>query len=223
MVAIFVLVLFLTVISVDLIVLKFQGKYHPAFAPSFSPYDLLIFNENNFTVPQDIFFSKGHTWLKTNEDGTINIGIDALGLAALGPNPVMSFVKEGTELLRGGTLMEGGQGDNKIKFLSPVKGTVKAVNKKIPGNENPGAYTIWNIQVTAEDFIENRKLFVSGKQALPWMRKEFVKLKSFLDKRTPHIAFAGVTMYDGGSPSADAVSSVVYKNAKDFEKQFLSL
>lgn len=223
MVAIFVLVLFLTVISVDMIVLKFRGKYHPAFEPSFSPYDMLLFDKNNFALPPDMLFSKGHTWLRKNGNGTFDIGIDALGTTALGTMPVLNYVKEGSELRRGEMLLEGGAGNNKIRFLSPVSGTVQTVNKNIAAGKIPDAYKTWNVRVISDDPDGNRKLFLSGKDASSWMKKEFIKLKKFIDVRSPQVQTAGATMQDGGLLSDDAVSSVVAQNAVDFEKQFLSL
>lgn len=223
MVAIFVLVLFLTVISVDMIVLRFRGKYHPAFEPPFSPYDIMLLDKNNFALPPDTLFSKGHTWLRKNGNGSFDIGIDALGMTALSPMPVLNYVKEGSEIRRGEMLLEGGAGNNKIRFLSPVNGTVQAVNKNIAGGKISDAYKTWNIRVISADPDGNRKLFLSGNEASSWMKKEFIRLKKFIDVRSPRIEAAGATMQDGGLLSDDAVSSMVAQNAVDFEKQFLSL
>ncbi|MCB0753722.1 MAG: hypothetical protein KDC52_19775, partial [Ignavibacteriae bacterium] len=79
MVAIFVLAVFLSVLSIDLIVLKFQGKYHPAFETPSAQYDEPIYDGNVITIPSNLFLSKGHTWLKKNKDGLIEIGIDPFG------------------------------------------------------------------------------------------------------------------------------------------------
>lgn len=223
MVAIFVLVLFLTVISVDMIVLRFRGKYHPAFEPPFSPYDIMLLDKNNFALPPDTIFSKGHTWLRKNGNGTFDIGIDALSMAALGPMPVLNYVKEGSELRRGEMMLEGGVGNNKIRFLSPVSGTVQAVNQNIAGGKISDAYETWNVRVISDDPAGNRKLFLCGNDASLWMKKEFIRLKKFIDVRSPQIQTTGATMLDGGLPSDDAVSAVVAQNAVDFEKQFLSL
>ena len=84
MVAIFVLTMFLLFLSVDLIVLKIQGKYHPAFEPSLPQFDSAIFSRNSFSIPSNIFISKGHTWLRKNNDGLVSIGIDEFGSMALG-------------------------------------------------------------------------------------------------------------------------------------------
>ena len=119
MVAIFVLTLFLLFISVDLIVLKTQGKYHPAFEPSSPQFDSSIFDRNSFPIPSNIFFSKGHTWLKRNNDGLISIGIDEFGMMALGALSIFNCAQAGKELKRGEMIFEGAYGNKRAKFLSP--------------------------------------------------------------------------------------------------------
>jgi len=64
---------------------------------------------------------------------------------------------------------------------------------------------------------------MSGTEAFSWIKKEYVKLKSFIDSHSPKIDLAGTTMYDGGSLSSDTISSLVDRSADDFEKEFLSL
>ena len=136
MVAIFVLTLFLLFISVDLIVLKIQGKSHPAFEPSSPQFDSSIFDRNSFPIPSNIFFSKGHTWLKTNNDGLISIGIDEFGMMALGALSILNCASVGKELKRGEIIFEGAYGNKKVKFLSPINGIIKSVNENIIRQKN---------------------------------------------------------------------------------------
>lgn len=223
MVAIFVLILFLSVLVVDLVVLHIQGKYHPAFEPSFNLRDKLIFDKGNFLIPSDLLFSKGHTWLRKNDDGVFDIGIDLFGTTVMGTMPVLNCPWEGAEIKRGEMLLVAGRENKQIKFLSPVSGIIKAVNKNLIGNKIPDAYSTWSLKLIPEDFSENRKMFLSGRKASTWMKKEFRKLKFFIDIHSPRLESAGATMYDGGSVSEDAVSSLVFNNTNDFERIFLSL
>ena len=223
MVAIFVLTAFLFIISVDMVVLKIQGKNHPAFEPSFSQYDLSIFNKNSFTIPSNIFFSKGHTWIKKDEEGLIDIGIDSLGATALGTLSVLKCAEVGKELKRGEVIFEGSFGNRVIKFLSPLNGIVKSVNTDIIGKKISNPYETWGVQLISNEFSENMKMFLSGSEALSWMKKEFIKLKSFIDSHSLNVELAGVTMYDGGSLYNGASSLLVDKTANDFENEFLLL
>jgi len=183
MVAIFVLAAFLFFISVDLIVLKIQGKNHPAFEPSFPQYDLSIFNGNNFTIPTNIFISKGHTWLKKNKDGLISIGIDAFGTMALGTLSILKCAEAGKELKRGETIFEGSYGNKIVKFLSPVNGVVKSVNTNIIGQKIPNPYKTWGVQLLSEDFPTDRKVSLSGIEASNWMKKDWIILQSIYKER----------------------------------------
>ncbi|MFZ1290559.1 MAG: hypothetical protein WAR79_10740 [Melioribacteraceae bacterium] len=222
MVAIFVLIIFLSVLVVDIVVLNLQGKYHPAFEPLFNPLDMLIFDKSNYLIPSDMQFSKGHTWLRKNEDGTFDIGIDSFGTTVLGTMPILNYPVEGTEIKCGEMLLEAGRGDDKIKFLSPISGIVKVVNRNLIESKISDAYSTWNVKLISENFSENEKMLLSGSKASTWMKKEFKKLKKFIDIHSVEIETAGATMYDGGSLSEDAVSSIVFNNAEDFEMKFLS-
>lgn len=223
MVAIFVLTAFLFIISVDMVVLKIQGKNHPAFEPSIPQYDLSIFNENSLTIPTNIFFSKGHTWIKKAEEGLIDIGIDSLGATALGMLSVLKCAEVGKDIKRGEVIFEGSFGGRVVQFLSPINGIVKSVNTDIIGKKISNPYETWGVQLISNEFSENRKMFLSGSAAFSWMKQEFIKLKSFIDSHSLNAELAGVTMYDGGSLYNGTSSLLVDKTVNDFEKEFLLL
>lgn len=223
MVAIFVLALFLLLILVDLIVLKIQGKSHPAFEPLLPQFDSLIFDRNSFAIPSNTFFSKGHTWLEKNNEGLISIGIDEFGMMALGALSILNCAPVGKELKRGEMIFEGAYGNKIVKFLSPINGIVKSVNENILGKKISNPYETWGVQLASKDFSYNQKAFFSGTEASNWIKKEYVKLKDFINSHSPKIDFAGTTMFDGGSLSNDIISSLVDRSVNDFEKEFLSL
>ena len=223
MVAIFVLTAFLFFILVDLVVLKFQGKNHPAFEPSFSQFDLSMFEKNRFVIPENTFFSKGHTWLKEEKNGLVNVGIDEFGMMALGTLSILNCAVTDKELKRGDVLFEGAYGNKNVKFLSPVNGVVQTVNSNIIGKNISNPYKTWGVQLLSKDFSENHEKFYSGNDAANWIKKEYVKLKSFINTHSPKLNLAGETMYDGGTLSNDMLDSLVDKSASDFEKEFLSL
>ncbi len=223
MVAIFVLTLFIFFISVDLIVLKIQGKSHPAFEPPFSQFDSSIFDRNSFPIPSNIFFSNGHTWLKKNNDGLISIGIDEFGMMALGALSILNCAPIGKELKRGEMIFEGSYGNKSVKFLSPINGIVKSVNRNILGKKISNPYETWGVQIDSDNFSDNKKMFLSGKEASNWLKKESIKLKDFIISHSLKTDLAGATMFDGGSLSNDTISLLVDNSVIDFEKDFLSL
>ena len=223
MVAIFVLTMFLLFLSVDLIVLKIQGKYHPASEPSLPQFDSAIFSRNSFSIPSNIFISKGHTWLRKNNDGLVSIGIDEFGSMALGPISILNCAAIGKELKRGQMIFEGAYGNRKVKFLSPINGIVKSVNENIFGKKISNPYETWGVQIVSDDFSNNKEMFVTGKEAFNWIKKESIKLKDFIANHSLKTDLAGTTMFDGGSLSNDTISLLVDNSVNDFEKEFLSL
>ena len=223
MVAIFVLALFLSLLTIDFIVLRLQGKYHPAFEPSLSQYDFPVYDGNVITIPSNLFFSKGHTWLKKKKDGLLEIGIDPFGKTALGLLSIQKCAEPGKEIKRGSMIFEGSYGNKTVQFLSPVNGMVKSINADIIGKKISNPYKDWGVQLISEDSPENNDLFFKGSEALNWMKKEFIKLKSFITDHSPKVELAGETMYDGGLLSNDAAVLLVDKSVNDFEKEFLSL
>ncbi|HMN49379.1 MAG TPA: hypothetical protein PKD67_09600 [Ignavibacteriaceae bacterium] len=223
MVAIFVLSMFLFLLSVDLIVLKIQGKNHPAFEPSFSQYDLLNIDRDSFAIPSDILLSKGHTWLKNNKDGFIHIGIDEFAAEALGSLSILNFPPIGKELKRGDTLFEGSYGDKIVKFKSPINGIVKSVNTDIIGQKISNPYETWGVRLSSKNFAEDQRMFFQGSEAISWMKKESLKLKNFINAHTPKVELAGATMFDGGQRTNSMISLLVDQSVNDFEKEFLSL
>lgn len=223
MVAIFVLTMFLLFLSVDLIVLKIQGKYHPAFEPSFSQFDSAIFSRNSFSIPSNVFFSKGHTWLKKNNNGLILIGIDEFGTKALGSLSIINCAAVGKELKRGELIFEGAYGNKKVKFLSPINGIVKSVNENILSKKISNPYETWGAQIVSDEFSDNKEMFLSGREAFNWIKKESIKLKDFIVNHSLKTDLAGATMFDGGSLSKDTISFLIDNSVIDFEKEFLSL
>ncbi len=223
MVAIFVLSLFFFVLLVDWVVLRVQGKDHPAFVPSLAQLEFPIIEGNYSTVPSNIFFSKGHTWLKKNKEGLVEIGIDEFGATALGALSVIKSAEEGKAVKRGGMIFEGSYGNKTVKFLSPVNGIVKSKNADIIGKKISNPYETWGVRLSSKDSLQNSDLFFTGNEALNWMKKEFLKLKIFTQNHSPKLELVGETMYDGGSLSDVRNNSLVDKSTNDFENEFLTL
>lgn len=223
MVALFILAVFLLIILTDLVVLKMQGKYHPAFEPESPQYPIPILDGSSYAIPSNVYLSKGHTWFKKNEDGLIDIGIDAFGATALGKFSVLKCAEEGKELKRGEVIFEGGYGNNIIKFIAPISGIVKSVNQNIIGKEIASPYETWGVQLLPKENNNDNGQSISGIKASNWLAEEFVRLKNFIERDTLSIAAAGETMYDGGLMTSNSIPALVDKAVNDFEKEFLSL
>ena len=223
MVAIFVLTVFLFILIVDFFVLKAQGKYHPAFEPQIAQLSLPLFEKASFVIPANTFLSKGHTWLQQDIDNLVLIGIDEFGSNALGNLSILSCAESEKQLKRGDLLFEGSYGNKKVKFYSPVDGEVNSINTNIINSKISDPYKTWGVKLISKDFSENRDRFFTANAAQSWMKKESIKLKSFISNHLPKVEAAGATMFDGGSLISEPAASLDELSINEFEKEFLSL
>jgi glycine cleavage system H lipoate-binding protein len=223
MVAICVLTAFVFILLVDHLVLRIQGKVHPAFEPAIAVINLTESTEINYVLPQNIYLSKGHTWLKNNNDGLIEIGVDQFVASALGGLSITKCLDENSTVKRGDVLFAGNYCTEKVEFLSPVNGTVKKINKKIIGNKITNPYGTWGMKIYSEENIDNKKEFFSGNDAVEWMKTEFHKLKLLLEKHDANMELVGETMFDGGAASGSSNYTPTKIIVNNFKKEFLSL
>lgn len=223
MVAIFVLLSFILILVADYFVLKYQGKFHPAFEPTTSEINLSQLEKIDYELPSNYFLSSGHTWIKKDAEGLIDIGIDILAASALGGLSIIKCLEEKSIVNKGDVLFVGTYGSEKVEVLSPVSGKVQKINNKIIGNKILYPYRTWGVKIhPSGDIIEKNKL-LSGKAAKEWSKEEFKKLKQFLERNCAPLNLVGETMFDGGA-LFDNENRLPAKNLiKDFQKEFLSL
>lgn len=223
MVAIFVLSAFVLVLMVDHLVLKLQGRTHPAFEPISAPIGFAELPDINHPLASNIFLSKGHTWLKKNREGLIEVGVDLFGSRALGGLVLTKCSEVNTVVKRGDVLFAGNYGAEPVEFLSPIDGTIKQINPKILDGKILNPYETWGIKVNSNDNINLKKELFSGKNAVEWLKTEFEKLKLFLEKHDANLVLVGETMFDGGASSANLSITPTKIIVNNFKTEFLSL
>lgn len=220
MVAISVVLAFLFFISVDMLILKLNGKVHPAFEKDTSETGSIIFN-TNIEIPKEILISEGHTWIKKLSRGLIQIGIDNFIQPYLKNIHASESIKPGKELKKGEIIIEGSIGNKNIKFLSPIDGIIKSLNYSRKENKARDPYLDWQLMIQPENSIEQNS-FLSGSKAVSWMKEEFLKLEDFLTAHSGQTDLAGVTMYDGGKPVENKVESIIENNIEEFQDKFIT-
>ncbi len=219
MVALFVVFLFLFFVSLDIIVLIFQKKIHPAFEIDSSNY-LQFSKGKNILNSNEIFFSPGHTWLKYDENGFINIGLDEFASKLLGNIPLKINSSINKQIKKGDVLFKSEVENKKLEFRSPIDGIVKSVNAN---TSNKNLNKNWILQIQSNNVNQNSKRFLTGSEALEWMRKEYSRLENFLNQHAPKKELAGATMFDGGTIAEGAIFNLPKNKIELFEKEFLSL
>ncbi len=130
-----------------------------------------------YDLPEELYYTKDHTWARVEDDGTVTVGMDAYGAKAAGNIEVIDIsVEEDDEEESGeifGTLESakwvGG-------LLMPVSGTIIEVNESIiddlsilvkdPYNEG------WLIKVKPSNLKDDLKTLVHGVDVGHWLKKE---------------------------------------------------
>jgi glycine cleavage system H protein len=223
MVALFVLFTFILFVVADLLVLKAQKKNHPAFASAHTNIDYSVYSKKDIHSPEGVFVSRGHTYAQKNEYGLIKVGIDEFALKAFGKLRIISAKATGQQVKQGDVLFEGRFRNRAIKFRSPVSGTVKFLNE----NLNKELHTVyngdWAVLVSPENFDEDRKTLLAGKDLKMWLNDEIERFKDFLGAHTLKNELAGATMYDGGNIAEGSLSFLKEEGLTDFENQFLNI
>lgn len=219
MVAITVVLAFLFFITVDMIVLKLNGKTHPAFEKDADETRSLIFNMN-FEMPKDVLISKGHTMIKKLSHGLLQIGIDDFIQNLLKNFSLSKNIEAGKRLNVGDTIFESSAGNKIIKLRSPVAGVIKSAAGYNNGNVKNASSLHFIIE---PEHIDDNNSFLSGVNAVNWMKGELIKLEDFLTEHSGMPDLAGVTMYDGGKMLENNIELIIVNNIDEFEKEFLKI
>jgi glycine cleavage system H protein len=118
-----------------------------------------------FQVPAGVHLHPGHTWARLEPDGLVAVGADDFAHRLVGPTRVQ-LPRLGTHVAQGEPAIELVLDDKRVPMLSPVDGTVVAVNsaarEKVDGLDDPyGAG--WLFKVKAPRLAANlRQLLVDA-------------------------------------------------------------
>jgi glycine cleavage system H lipoate-binding protein len=80
-----------------------------------------------FQLPAGVHLHPGHTWARLEADGLVSIGIDDFAHKLVGPGAI-ALPDLGERVAQGEAALEIGDEEKKVPMLSPVDGTVVALN-----------------------------------------------------------------------------------------------
>jgi glycine cleavage system H protein len=126
-----------------------------------------------FQVPANLFFHPGHTWVRLDGGDTVTVGISDFAQKLVGPLGRIQLPAVGASLAQGEAAVALDAGGASVSMLSPVDGTVLAVNPRLGEtssvvNDSPYADG-WLLQVKASRLAGNLKSLMSGSLASKWM------------------------------------------------------
>ncbi|MGB9663482.1 MAG: glycine cleavage system protein H [Ignavibacteria bacterium] len=228
MVALFVLLTFVVIISINLIVTKVREKRISVFEETQSqPAARTVFTKESIYVPQGFYYSKGHTWLNFTEDGKLKLGIDDFINKVLKPGKILMLKSEGDKVSKGEPIFEILANGRKVKIYSPVEGVISSLNQSILENvkllrENPYRDN-WLIEIEPADIKVVLPSFKIGREVVNWMKDEVNRFKDLLAHLSPKPSLVGATLYDGGNIVEGVVRMLDDNGLSKFEEEFLKL
>ncbi|HEX9399043.1 MAG TPA: glycine cleavage system protein H [Anaeromyxobacter sp.] len=83
-----------------------------------------------FQVPAGIHLHPGHTWARLEPDGLVAVGADDFAHKLVGPARI-DLPNLGAHVLQGEPALEIGDAERTVAMLSPVDGTVVAINAAV--------------------------------------------------------------------------------------------
>lgn len=134
-----------------------------------------------YNLPDDLYYTKDHTWARVEDNGTITVGMDAFGAKAAGNIEFIDLPMEDDEF-------ENGEAFGSLEsakwvggLLMPVGGTVIAVHEEIEDDlsllsEDPYVEG-WLIKIKPSNPKDDLKLLVHGNDVGPWLKKEIQNRK----------------------------------------------
>lgn len=128
------------------------------------------------TLPEELYYTKDHTWARIDDNGSVTVGMDAFGAKAAGNIEFIDLPMEDDEF-------EAGEAFGSLEsakwvggLLMPVSGTVIAVNENIEDElelltRDPYGEG-WLIKVKPSNLKDDLKALVHGDDVGPWLKKE---------------------------------------------------
>jgi glycine cleavage system H lipoate-binding protein len=149
-----------------------------------------LLKSGELLIPKGLFISDGHLWYKALPGGNIKIGIDDFTLKLLGKIDKIKLNSPGEILNKRGGMCVIKQGRKKLKFCSPIEGTIiqvnDALNKKVETLLADPYEQGW--LYIAKPAIDVTYLSQEGEIDIPreeWMKGEIEKLSDFVVREYP--------------------------------------
>ena len=173
-----------------------------------------------FRVPRDLFFHRGHSWLKPAGGGLATAGMDDYAAKLLGSPDAVHLPKVGSTLRQGEKGWSFTVAGEEIPMLSPVDGEVVAVNRAAV--EDPSLASRdplgdgWLVKVKGDAARSSRNL-LNGKIAARWIEDRIDTLRG---EAEPEVGLA----YQDGGALVDGLARALYGDewAERVRRQFLA-
>jgi glycine cleavage system H protein len=227
MVALLVLLMILTFISLDYVVQRRRSR-SSAEAPERAAYKvspILAFSPPK--SPLGVFFTPGHTWLFMEPSGTVRLGITDFARSVIGSIDGIDPKSEGDTIKRGDVVLQLQHGKRKATFFSPIDGVIERIQidplRKLEAQTDQGYASSWLFKIKPSDTSMIPKAMLLGEKAKQWLDHEVERLKVFLATVPPEHRVVGATLQDGGVPAWGLIDSLNDADWDKFQDKFFEL
>jgi glycine cleavage system H protein len=150
-----------------------------------------------FTLADNYLYHQGHSWAAKSGDNRVKIGVDDFVQKLIGRVDKVTVPEKGSLVKQGQAGMKFEIDGKQIPVLSPVDGTVTAVNEDLVKDtgilqDDPYGQG-WLFEVRPGDWKKDRSQLLSGELAKAWLRQQVDRISELMTARM------GVVMQDGGS------------------------
>jgi len=152
-----------------------------------------------FSLADGYHFHQGHTWAAGADRDVVTVGLDDFAAQLVGTPDAVTLPAVGASIRQGGPGWQVRVGDRTLRMVSPVEGTIVAVNRAVvdaPQRATDDPYGEgWLLKVRPADREVTLRNLLSGDLAAAWMRHTVERLRAL-----PASGGLGVVMPDGGVP-----------------------
>ena len=224
MVAIFVALMFVSLVLTDLGLVKWRA-WRTARATEIETNAAARSFEALWQVPEGVHLSSAHTWLRPDPAGGLEIGADPLMAHAIGAVSRIVLPNPGDQVTAGEPLFRLERGGRSMTVPCTISGKVMAVNSRLQDhpdllNSDPYGHG-WVCHVTPTTIGAVAPKFQFGEKAILWLQSEFSRLSEFLSTQLPTEMPLGATSQDGGTPSSGCLGELSRTAWSKFESEFL--
>ncbi|MBW2603202.1 MAG: glycine cleavage system protein H [Deltaproteobacteria bacterium] len=176
--------------------------YHCAFDQMMDEIDMAEIGEppnyalaSGYKMAAGYYYHLGHCWVRFDHGGRVRIGFDDFVIKLFGTFQLLSLPPIGDTLKKDQTGLTIGRSGRKAASLSPVSGTILAVNHKVCEHpeilhEDP-YHEGWLCIIEPDMPKKNLKGLYFGKESMHWMEQESHKLLNLMGPEYEQLASTG--------------------------------
>lgn len=169
-----------------------------------------------FHIPDGLKLHPGHTWARVEDDGVVTVGMDDFAQKLVGPARV-ALPSIGARVAQGEAAFEVSTGSGSVPMLSPVEGTVVAVNEAARANAETLSEPYgkgWLFKVKAPRLARDLKQLISDNAARRFLEDAAEGLAA---RMSPEL---GRVLQDGGAPILGIAPEIEGAKWTDLARKF---